>query len=72
MHGYHKQWVSSSLPCATVRVRPPSYATGMAAAKGWRSLLVPAILTSTLGYTLGTFVGMGLGGCVLRPLCVVR
>jgi uncharacterized membrane protein len=44
----------------------------MAAAKGWRSLLVPAILTSTLGYALGTFIGMALGYGVMRPLCPVR
>jgi hypothetical protein len=33
-------------------------------------MLVPAILTSTLGYALGTFIGMGLGRTALRPLCV--
>jgi uncharacterized membrane protein len=43
----------------------------MAAAKGWRELLVPAILVSTLGYTLGSAVGMALGWGVLRPLCPV-
>jgi uncharacterized membrane protein len=43
----------------------------MAAAKGWRSLIVPAILTSTLGYAIGTFIGQALGFWVMRPLCPV-
>jgi uncharacterized membrane protein len=47
----------------------PSTVAGMAATKGWSSLIVPAILTSTLGYALGTFIGIGLGMKVLRPLC---
>lgn len=40
----------------------------MAAAKGWTSSLVPGILTSTLGYAIGTFIGMGLGHAVLRKI----
>lgn len=42
----------------------------MAAAKGWPGLLVPAVLVSSLGYGLGSAVGLGLGGSVLRALCV--
>lgn len=38
----------------------------MAAAKGWTSSLVPSILTSTLGYAIGTFIGIGVGSTVLR------
>ncbi len=41
---------------------------GMAAAKGWTSSLVPSILTSTLGYAMGTFIGMGLGHIVLARM----
>ncbi len=40
----------------------------MAAAKGWTSSLVPSILTSTLGYAIGTFIGMGLGHSALRRI----
>jgi hypothetical protein len=47
----------------------PSTVAGMAAAKGWGRSLVPAVLVSSLGYALGSFIGMGLGAGVLRPLC---
>lgn len=40
---------------------------GMAAAKGWTSSIVPGILVSTLGYAIGTFIGMGVGQGLLRP-----
>ena len=43
----------------------PSTVAGMAAAKGWTSSLVPSILTSTLGYAIGSFIGIGLGHSTL-------
>ena len=44
----------------------PSTVAGMAAAKGWTSLIVPGILTSTMGYAVGSFLGIGMGGVFQR------
>lgn len=37
----------------------PTTAAGMAAAKGWRQSIVPALLIGVLGYASATFVGVG-------------
>lgn len=57
------------LLASNANIGGPSTVAGMAAAKGWRSMLVPSILTSTLGYAMGTFIGMGLGWGVLKGMC---
>lgn len=44
----------------------PTTAAGMAAAKGWRSSLVPALLIGIMGYATATFVGVACAGLFRR------
>ncbi len=39
----------------------PTTAAAMAVARNWRELVIPAILCGTLGYSVATFIGVGLG-----------
>jgi uncharacterized membrane protein len=39
----------------------PTTAAAMAVARGWRSLVIPAVLCGTLGYAVATFAGVALG-----------
>ena len=55
--------------CGLLRAGP-STAAGMAAAKGWQSMLVPALLVGTWGYACATPLSIVLGQCVLQPMVV--
>jgi len=46
----------------------PTTAAGMATSKGWKPLLIPAILMGIAGYSCATFLGIALGPIVLKPL----
>ncbi|EIE21689.1 DUF819-domain-containing protein [Coccomyxa subellipsoidea C-169] len=59
------------LLASNANVGGPSTAGGMAAAKGWQSLLVPALLIGTFGYSCATFVALVLGSTVLRGMVVI-
>ncbi len=56
------------LIASNANVGGPTTAAGMATAKGWRALLVPAILMGVLGYALATFMSIALGLQVLQPM----
>ena len=38
----------------------PAPAAALAASKGWRALVAPAILVGMFGYAIATFIGVGL------------
>jgi len=44
----------------------PTTAAATAAAKGWTSLVTPAVLVGTLGYILGNYFGVFIGNLVLK------
>ena len=43
---------------SAVCIGGPSSAAALASAKGWRDLLIPGILAASLGYAIGSFIGI--------------
>lgn len=46
------------LLASNANIGGPSTVAGFAVSKGWQDLMVPAVLTSTLGYVVGTLAGL--------------
>ncbi len=42
----------------------PATAAAMAVARGWRGLVIPAVLCGTLGYAVATFIGVAVGSAL--------
>mmetsp|Transcript_93777 Transcript_93777/g.268405 ORF Transcript_93777/g.268405 Transcript_93777/m.268405 type:complete len:207 (-) Transcript_93777:696-1316(-) len=55
----------SLLLASNANVGGPTTASAMAAAKGWNSQILPALLTGVLGYSVATLVSIPLGSWLL-------
>lgn len=54
------------LLASNANVGGPTTAAGMAASRGWTTLVVPCMLVGVLGYATGTFWALGIGHGLLR------
>ena len=55
---------------SNANVGGPTTAAAMCVAKGWRAYFIPSMLSGILGYTIATFVCIGLGVSVLKPMAL--
>lgn len=59
---------SEVLIASNANVGGPTTAAGMAAAKDWDRLLIPALLIGVFGYSIATFVSLAVGHFLLKPV----
>ena len=52
--------------CSNASLGGPSTAAAVAAGKGWKELITPAILVGVLGYIVGNYLGVFVGNMVLK------
>ncbi|PKA66283.1 hypothetical protein AXF42_Ash006980 [Apostasia shenzhenica] len=56
------------LVASNANIGGPTTACAMATAKGWRSLIVPGVLSGIFGISIATFLGIGFGLFLLRHM----
>lgn len=66
--GWSKIPMRMILVASNANIGGPGTAAAMASCRGWKSLVKPALLVGTLGYTIGTGVGCFVGLHLLQHL----
>ena len=51
---------------SNANVGGPTTAAAMASSKGWKALVLPALLTGVFGYAIATFIGISMGNILLK------
>ena len=54
--------IEECIIASNANVGGPTTAAAMAVSKGWTALIVPALLVGTLGYVIGNYYGLMVGG----------
>ena len=56
----------SVLTASNANIGGPATAAAMAASRGWKDMVRPAMLTGSLGYSIGTALGCAVGQVLQR------
>lgn len=64
--GFLRLGLAEIIMASAVCIGGPASAGAIASAKGWRDLLIPGVLAGSLGYAIGSFIGVSIVGWMTK------